>query len=144
MPVGTNGTVKAIDPATLASMGIDLILANTYHLYLRPGIEVIEAAGGLHAFCSWPRNILTDSGGYQVFSLAGLRKITTTGVRFQSHIDGSSHELSPELVVDLQCRFGSDVCMPLDVCTPPRIDREEAEQAHKSTHDHELGQADQP
>lgn len=129
MPVGTNGTVKSMTHSDLESMGIKMILANTYHLYLRPGIEVIQQAGGLHAFSSWPFNILTDSGGYQVFSLAHLRKVKDEGVRFQSHIDGSYHEFTPEKVVDIQKDLGSDIAMPLDVCTPPGIGWKKAAEA---------------
>jgi len=121
MPVGTNGTVKAVHHRDLEELGTGLILANTYHLYLRPGIEIIRKAGGLHAFTNWKGNYLTDSGGYQVFSLAPFRKITDDGIKFRSHIDGSYHVLSPEDVVELQCAFGSDIMMPLDVCTPPGI-----------------------
>ncbi len=135
MPVGTNGTVKAISHLDLDAMGIRLILGNTYHLYLRPGPEVIEKAGGLHAFSTWPHNILTDSGGYQVFSLAEFRKISGDGVRFRSHIDGSYHDFTPEKVIDLQRILGSDICMPLDVCTPPDISRREAEEALTTTMD---------
>jgi queuine tRNA-ribosyltransferase len=118
MPVGTNGTVKAIHPEELREIGFEIILSNTYHLYLRPGTEVIGAAGGLHHFMQWDRNILTDSGGFQVFSLSSLRKISPEGARFQSHIDGSSHFLSPEGVVDIQTILGSDIQMQLDYCTP--------------------------
>jgi queuine tRNA-ribosyltransferase len=133
MPVGTNGTVKALSHEAVADLGFRLILGNTYHLYLRPGMEVIDRFGGLHAFSSWPHNILTDSGGYQVFSLAPFRKITPEGVRFRSHIDGSAHMLTPELVAQLQGRLGSDVQMALDVCTPPDISFEEAREAKDIT-----------
>jgi queuine tRNA-ribosyltransferase len=129
MPVGTNATVKAIHHDTVKSMGTQIILSNTYHLYLRPGIDVIKAAGGLHAFSNWQGNILTDSGGFQVFSLSGLRKISDQGVRFQSHIDGSKHLLTPETVVDLQVGFGSDIMMALDVCTAPEISEKKALEA---------------
>ncbi len=129
MPVGTNGTVKAMRPEDLDAMGIRLILGNSYHLYLRPGLEVIEKAGGLHAFMNWKHNILTDSGGFQVFSLAPFRKISEEGVRFRSHIDGSYHNLSPESVVDIQECLGSDIAMVLDVCTAPNASRKEAEKA---------------
>lgn len=118
MPVGTNATVKAVSKEALAEIGFDIILANTYHLYLRPGHELIRDAGGLHGFTGWKGNFLTDSGGFQVFSLSQLRKITDDGVKFQSHIDGSRHFLSPELVVDIQTAFRSDIFMQLDVCTP--------------------------
>ena len=133
MPVGTNGTVKAITHHDIEEIGVRLILGNTYHLYLRPGTEVIEKAGGLHAFSTWPHNILTDSGGYQVFSLSEFRKITEDGVRFRSHIDGSYHEFTPEKVIDIQRVFGSDICMPLDICTPPGIDRKDAVEALEIT-----------
>ena len=133
MPVGTNATVKAIEHADLDVMGIRIILANTYHLYLRPGIEVIEAAGGLHRFSTWPHNILTDSGGYQVFSLSPFRKISREGVRFRSHIDGSYHELDAERIVDIQKALGSDIFMPLDVCTAPGIDHRKALEAAETT-----------
>jgi len=133
MPVGTNASVKAIHHSTVEAMGTRLILANTYHLYLRPGIEVIREAGGLHQFSGWKHNILTDSGGYQVFSLAPFRKILPEGVKFRSHIDGSYHLLTPELVVELQEGFGSDILMPLDVCTGPEASRREAESALKTT-----------
>lgn len=126
MPVGTNATVKAIMNDHLKYMGINLILSNTYHLYLRPGMEVFEKFGGLHKFSCWDRNILTDSGGFQVFSLAPFRKIEEDGVYFRSHIDGSYHRLSPEKVVQVQQTLGSDVLMPLDVCTEPGITEKEA------------------
>ncbi len=129
MPVGTNATVKAMRTADLEALGVNLILSNAYHLYLRPGSEVIGAAGGLHAFMGWPHNILTDSGGYQVFSLAQFRTVEEEGVAFRSHIDGSSHRLRPEDVVAFECLLGSDVLMPLDVCTPPGISPEEAREA---------------
>ncbi len=133
MPVGTNASIKAIHHDTVESMGTRLILANTYHLYLRPGIEVIQAAGGLHKFSGWNHNILTDSGGYQVFSLAPFRKILPEGVKFRSHIDGSYHLLTPEIVAELQEGFGSDILMPLDVCTGPESSRHDAEKALKTT-----------
>ncbi len=129
MPVGTNGTVKAIAHDDLDEMGVKLILGNTYHLYLRPGTDVIKKAGGLRSFSTWPHNILTDSGGYQIFSLSEFRKISSGGVRFRSHIDGSYHDFSPEKVIDIQSILGSDICMPLDVCTPPRISKKEAQEA---------------
>ena len=116
MPVGTNATVKAMYHDKIKDIGYRLILANTYHVYLRPGLEVIRQFGGLHEFCSWDGNILTDSGGFQVFSLSGLRKVKDSGVTFQSHIDGSRHVFTPEKVVDIQSVFGSDIAMVLDVC----------------------------
>lgn len=133
MPVGTNATVKGIYHDKIREIGYDIILANTYHLYLRPGMEVIKQFGGLHRFCSWDRNILTDSGGFQVFSLSGLRKIREDGVTFQSHIDGSRHVFTPEKVVDIQSIIGSDIAMCLDVCTPPGIAHRNAEEAWRVT-----------
>ena len=133
MPVGTAGTVKAMLHSSIADIGFNLILGNTYHLYLRPGMDVISAYGGLHEFSSWKGNILTDSGGFQVFSLAPFRKIDDEGVTFRSHIDGSKHTLTPEKVVDIQTILGSDIQMQLDVCTPPGIDFTEAENALKLT-----------
>ena len=129
MPVGTNGTVKAITADDLKNIGFDLILSNTYHLYLRPGEEVIGKAGGLHSFMNWDRNILTDSGGFQIFSLSALRKITSEGALFQSHIDGSRHFLSPEKAVKIQRILGSDIQMQLDYCSPWGSSRKEAEKA---------------
>ncbi|HOC29435.1 MAG TPA: tRNA guanosine(34) transglycosylase Tgt [Treponemataceae bacterium] len=117
MPVGTNATVKAMTKDWLDEIGFQIILANTYHLYLRPGVDTIRSAGGLHGFSGWQKNFLTDSGGFQVFSLSSFRKITREGVRFRSHIDGSSHFLTPEIVVGLQEGFNSDIQMQLDVCT---------------------------
>src|ERR1051325_3216139 len=116
MPVGTQGTIKAVSPRDLKEVGADIILGNTYHLHLRPGEEVLQQAGGLHKFMNWGRPILTDSGGFQVFSLASLRKITQDGVEFRSHIDGSTHFFSPESVVDTQRIIGSDFMMVLDEC----------------------------
>jgi len=117
MPVGTVGTVKAVAPqALMDEVQAPIILGNTYHLYLRPGDDLLEQAGGLHPFMGWPRALLTDSGGYQVFSLAGRRKLSEEGVEFQSHIDGSYHHFTPESVVDIQRRIGSDIMMVLDEC----------------------------
>jgi queuine tRNA-ribosyltransferase len=129
MPVGTNGAVKALTKDDLAEIGFEIILSNTYHLYLRPGTEVIAAAGGLHGFMNWDRNILTDSGGFQIFSLAPFRKITEAGAAFRSHIDGSSHLLSPEGAVEIQALLASDIQMQLDVCTPWGVGRRDAETA---------------
>ena len=126
MPVGTNGTVKAMLHKAIADIGYPLILGNTYHLYLRPGTEVIEKFGSLHQFSGWKGNILTDSGGFQVFSLSPFRKITEEGVSFRSHIDGSRHKFTPETAVDVQTILGSDIQMQLDVCTPPGISHKEA------------------
>ncbi len=118
MPVGTQGTVKAISQREIKEIGYGLILSNTYHLYLKPGTDILNNFGGLHGFMSWGGAILTDSGGYQVFSLQELRKITDDGVAFKSHIDGSSHFFSPEKVVEIQRFIGSDIMMVLDECTP--------------------------
>ncbi|MBC7185704.1 MAG: tRNA guanosine(34) transglycosylase Tgt [Calditrichaeota bacterium] len=118
MPVGTQGTVKTLSPDDLVACGAQIILSNTYHLYLRPGVELVRKAGGIQRFAAWYRPVLTDSGGYQVFSLAELRKVTEEGVRFQSHLDGSYHFFTPELVVELQRALGSDIAMVLDECTP--------------------------
>ena len=133
MPVGTNATVKAIRPDDLDEIGYRMILANAYHLYLRPGIDVIDKARGLHNFMAWRFNILTDSGGFQVFSLAPYRKVEEEGIVFRSHIDGLSHRLSPEAVVDNQLVLGSDVIMPLDVCTASGVSRDEAREALERT-----------
>lgn len=118
MPVGTQGTVKAVSQEHLAEIGAEIILSNSYHLYLRPGTEILRRAGGLHRFMSWEGPILTDSGGYQVFSLSELRTIEEEGVRFRSHLDGSLHTFTPENVVDIQRCIGSDIMMVLDECTP--------------------------
>ncbi|MDR0997735.1 MAG: tRNA guanosine(34) transglycosylase Tgt [Treponema sp.] len=133
MPVGTNATVKALTRDDLAGIGFDIILSNTYHLYLRPGTGVIGGAGGLHGFMNWDRNILTDSGGFQVFSLAPFRKLSPEGVLFQSHIDGSRHFLDPEGVVEIQRILNSDIQMQLDVCTGWGISHGEAEKALEIT-----------
>ncbi len=118
MPVGTQGTVKALSPEELKSMGAEIILSNTYHLYLRPGHEIIRAVGGLHKFMNWDRPILTDSGGFQVFSLSSLSKIQEDGVEFRSHIDGSLHFLGPEKAMEVQLMLGSDIAMAFDECIP--------------------------
>jgi len=125
MPVGTQGAVKAVTTDELRRCGASIVLSNTYHLYLRPGHEVVRELGGLHRFMTWGGPILTDSGGYQVFSLAGLRKIDDEGARFQSHIDGSSHLLTPEKSMEVQSALGSDVAMVLDECPPGEATREE-------------------
>jgi len=135
MPVGTQGTVKAISPKELEDSGAQVILSNTYHLFLRPGTEVIKKAGGLHNFMSWQKPILTDSGGYQVFSLALLRKVIDNGVEFQSHIDGQKHLFTPENVIGTQQIFGSDIMMPLDECVHYPCGRDQAEVAVKRTVD---------
>jgi queuine tRNA-ribosyltransferase len=116
MPVGTLGTVKAVSPEELRACGAQVILGNTYHLYLRPGCEVIEACNGLHGFMNWPHPILTDSGGFQIFSLARLTRISEEGAAFQSHIDGSRHLLTPEKAMEIQICLGSDIAMCLDQC----------------------------
>ncbi|MFP3944715.1 MAG: tRNA guanosine(34) transglycosylase Tgt [Alphaproteobacteria bacterium] len=118
MPVGTAATVKAMLPEQVRGTGADIVLGNTYHLMLRPGAERIARLGGLHRFMNWPHPILTDSGGFQVMSLAKLRKITEEGVTFQSHIDGSAHALSPERAMEIQCLLGADIVMAFDECTP--------------------------
>ncbi len=134
MPVGTNGTVKGIYHNKVASIGYNLILGNTYHLYLRPGVEVLKTFDGLHNFSNWNANFLTDSGGFQVFSLSTLRKIYEMGVKFQSHIDGSRHVFTPEKVVDIQQVIGSDIAMMLDVCSAPGISWKETLHAMDITH----------
>ena len=126
MPVGTQGAVKGALFKDVAEAGAEIVLGNTYHLYLRPGDSLIARRGGLHRFTGWDRPILTDSGGYQVFSLAERRKVTEQGAEFQSHIDGSSHHLTPELAVDIQARLGSDVAMVLDECLAYPVPREQA------------------
>ena len=133
MPVGTNATVKAIGPEDLAEIGFKIILANTYHVFLRPGHEIVREAGGLHGFSGWRGNFLTDSGGYQVFSLAPFRKISHEGVRFRSHIDGEKLFLSPEDVVDVQAALNSDIQMQLDYCTPWGAEEKEAKRALRLT-----------
>jgi queuine tRNA-ribosyltransferase len=135
MPVGTNGTVKAITRDDLQAIGFEIILSNTYHLSLRPGREVIAAAGGLHNFMSWPRNILTDSGGFQVFSLAPFRTIREDGVEFHSHLDGSTRRFTPESVVEIQTVLGSDILMQLDVCATWGVSHQEARHALDVTAD---------
>ena len=129
MPVGTAATVKALTQEALEELGAQIILANTYHLYLRPGHELIRKLGGLHQFMSWPRPILTDSGGYQVFSLADLRKVTDEGVTFRSHLDGREHLLTPENAAEVQLALGSDIAMVLDECIETPAPRATAEAA---------------
>jgi queuine tRNA-ribosyltransferase len=133
MPVGTAATVKGLTQGALEELGAGIILANTYHLYLRPGHELIRKLGGLHRFMSWPRAILTDSGGFQVFSLSELRKITDEGVRFRSHLDGSEHLLTPEIAAEIQMALGSDVAMVLDECIETPAPRDVAESAVRRT-----------
>ncbi len=133
MPVGTVGTVKALTPAELLEASSQIILGNAYHLYLRPGLEIIKNSGGLHKFISWDKPILTDSGGYQIFSLAGFRKVRDEGVEFRSHIDGSLHFLTPERVVEIENILGSDIMMPLDECAPYPCDKKYAQAALERT-----------
>lgn len=132
-PVGTQATVKAITPAQLEELGASLVLSNTYHLYLRPGDELVAEMGGLHSFMHWDKPILTDSGGYQVFSLAEMRKIDEDGVTFKSHIDGSTHRFTPEKSVAIQENLGADIIMAFDECAPP-YDREYNQLAMARTH----------
>ncbi len=135
MPVGTVGAVKGVHLKDLEEeIRAQIILGNTYHLYLRPGMEVLEAAGGLHRFNAWDKPILTDSGGFQVFSLSHRRKITESGVTFSSHIDGSKHKFTPESVVDIQRIIGSDIMMALDECTPYPTTHDYARQSMERTH----------
>lgn len=133
MPVGTAATVKGLTQGALEELGAGIILANTYHLYLRPGHDLIRKLGGLHTFMSWRNAILTDSGGYQVFSLSELRKITDDGVRFRSHLDGSEHLLTPEKAAEIQLALGSDIAMVLDECIETPAPRDVAEAALKRT-----------
>jgi queuine tRNA-ribosyltransferase len=135
MAVGTQGTVKSLTPEDLRELGAEVVLANTYHLYLRPGHERIRRLGGLHRFMHWDYPILTDSGGYQVFSLGALRKISAEGVSFRSHLDGSSHFLTPESAVEIQEALGSDMAMCLDECTPYPVTPEEARRSLELTRD---------
>ena len=135
MPVGTAGSVKAVHQRELKNdINAQIILGNTYHLYLRPGLEVLKAAGGLHKFNGWDRPILTDSGGYQVFSLSDNRKITEEGAMFKSHIDGSKHMFSPESVMDIERAIGADIIMAFDECTPYPCTYEYAKQSMERTH----------
>ena len=126
MPVGTLANVKAVPQDLLEDLGVEVLLSNTYHLYLRPGVEQLRKLGGLHRFMSWPRAILTDSGGYQVFSLSDLRKVSEEGVSFRSHLDGSSHFLSPETAIAAQIGLGADIIMAFDECTQYPVERERA------------------
>jgi queuine tRNA-ribosyltransferase len=134
MPVGTQGTVKAVNQSFLENdINAQIILGNTYHLYLRPGTEILEEAGGLHKFMNWSRPILTDSGGFQVFSLSELRKLKSNGVEFSSHLDGSKHFFTPEKVISIQRSIGSDIMMVLDECTPYPCDYEYAKKSTELT-----------
>ena len=135
MPVGTAGTVKTVHQHELKEdIKADIILGNTYHLFLRPGLDVLEPAGGLHKFMNWDMPILTDSGGYQVYSLSGARKIKEEGVTFQSHIDGSYHFFSPEKAIDIQRSIGADIIMAFDECTPYPCDYNYAKRSMNMTH----------
>jgi len=132
--VGSQGAVKTLTPEEVKALGIAMVLANTYHLYLRPGIGVIEKMGGLHKFMAWDRAILTDSGGYQIFSLAPLRQVSDEGVIFRSHIDGSQHHITPELIVQYQENLGADIIMALDECPAYDDSLEKVEEATERTH----------
>ncbi len=132
-PVGTQATVKAVTPRQLDELGASLVLANTYHLYLRPGADIVAEMGGLHEFMQWPHPILTDSGGFQVFSLTDIRKVDDDGATFKSHIDGSMHRLTPEKSIDVQEKLGADIIMAFDECAPP-YEREYIQRAMHRTH----------
>ena len=134
MPVGTQATVKAMTPHQVAETGAEIVLANTYHLYLRPGHDLIKEAGGLHKFMAWKGPILTDSGGFQVFSLGALRKITERGAEFSSHLDGSKHMLTPEKVMDIEAALGADIIMAFDECTAYPAEYEQVVRAMERTH----------
>lgn len=133
MPIGTQGAVKTIDPEVLSHLDAQIILGNTYHLYIRPGHELIHKAGSLHSFMNWDKSILTDSGGFQVFSLARLNKISDDGVEFQSHLDGSRHFFTPEISIDIQRHLGSDIIMAFDECPPGQSDEKTVEKAVERT-----------
>lgn len=133
MPVGTQATVKTVSHDELRHMGADIMLSNTYHLYLRPGHEVVQQLGGIHRFMSWDRPVLTDSGGFQVFSLADMRRISEDGVLFRSHVDGSRHLFTPERVMEIQHALGADVIMAFDECPPGQASRAVAVEAHERT-----------
>ncbi len=133
MPVGTQGSVKAVSPCELRELNAQIILGNTYHLFVRPGLDVIKHFGGLHKFMSWDGPILTDSGGYQIFSLAKLRKITEEGVHFQNHIDGTAAFISPEIAMEIQATLGSDIAMVLDECPPWPCERDYAARSLEMT-----------
>lgn len=132
-PVGTQATVKALTPSQLAEIGASLVLSNTYHLYLRPGADLVAEMGGLHEFMRWPNPMLTDSGGFQVFSLAEMRKVDDDGVTFKSHIDGSTHRFTPEKSIEIQEKLGADIIMAFDECAPP-YERDYIERAMHRTH----------
>ena len=129
MPVGTRATVKAVEPRELEEVNAQIILANTYHCYLRPSAELVAKAGGLHKFMNWKRPILTDSGGFQVFSLSDMNKITEDGVEFKSHLDGSKHFFTPEKSIDIQNKLGADIIMAFDECSDYGVDKKYAKAA---------------
>jgi queuine tRNA-ribosyltransferase len=133
MPVGTQGTVRALSPFDLEAVGAQMVLGNTYHLHVRPGEEVVATLGGLHRFMAWQRPLLTDSGGFQVFSLEGLRRVDDDGVEFQSHVDGARHYLSPERAMEIQWMLGADIAMALDHVVPAAADRRTAQEALQRT-----------
>src|SRR6266498_3481926 len=133
MPVGTQGSVKAVTPRELRELSAQIVLGNTYHLFVRPGLDVLKHFGGLHRFMSWNGPILTDSGGYQIFSLAKLRKITDEGVHFQNHIDGTPTFISPEIAMEIQAALGSDIAMVLDECVPYPCDYDYAAKSAELT-----------
>src|SRR6266851_793873 len=133
MPVGTLASVKGVPQDTLEELGVQILLGNTYHLYLRPGVETVRELGGLHGFMSWPRAILTDSGGFQVFSLNELRKVTEEGVTFRSHLDGGAHFFSPESAIAAQIGLGADIIMAFDECTEYPADRARAQASMELT-----------
>ena len=134
LPVGSQGTVKTLTPEEVRDIGVRMVLANTYHLYLRPGIEVVAKMGGLHKFMAWDGAILTDSGGYQIFSLAPLRRVSDEGVTFRSHIDGSEHFITPELIIQFQEALGADIIMVLDECSAYGDSLEKMQRAMVRTH----------
>jgi len=134
MPVGTQGTIKAMPPEIVSSLGYEIILSNTYHLYLRPGPDIIQELGGIHKFMNWKKLILTDSGGFQVYSLSQFRKITEEGILFKSHIDGTEHFFSPIITLEIQKKLGSDILMVLDTCIPYPLSYEETENLTELTH----------
>ena len=133
MPVGTAGSVKGVPQHILEELGVQILLGNTYHLYLRPGYEIVRSLGGLHKFMSWDRSILTDSGGFQVFSLSELRKVDENGVSFRSHLDGSAHRFTPESSMEIQIALGADIIMAFDECTEHPADRQRAESSMEMT-----------
>src|SRR5947199_4681129 len=134
MPVGTQATVKSVSPEELWAAGTQIILANTYHLMLRPGSELVASFGGLHSFMHWDGPILTDSGGFQVFSLGHLRKLSEEGVAFKSHLDGSAHLLTPENVMQIEFELGADIILPLDICAAYPCTYDAAKEAMERTH----------